>query len=116
MVWRLQRIASVLMALASTAAFDFTEEAFECEHAAAHLEACCAGLELYSDLCQHDTGCDADAIPELSIDESTCVQRLACEDLVAQGICNQAAEDLTDPTTFYYDPAHGYPTRSALCP
>jgi hypothetical protein len=77
----------------------FRQDVIWCEEAASHLQECCGGtFDPHQIECRHyyrrDTGCNQDTIqrtdPAFTIDESNCLRKAACEEIVANKMCSRA--------------------------
>lgn len=76
----------------------FRDDVIGCEEAAAHLESCCPGLVLGSNVCtfsyEHNSGCGSETndyvYPAFTDSERSCILARSCADLVAGGICERA--------------------------
>jgi hypothetical protein len=69
----------------------FNEQAFECENAVAHLEACCRTFTAASSLCPQPFSCGGEASIELSTAESACIKDLDCSAVRSRGLCAKAS-------------------------
>ncbi len=67
-----------------------------CENAVAHLERCCTGFHPDEAYCTYTEGCGA-AYPTITEDDSKCLVRMGCGEIVAAGICERAI-DAVPPT------------------
>ncbi len=70
-----------------------------CENAVALLERCCSGFHPDSSYCSYVEGCGT-VHPTITEDDSECIVRLSCADIVSAGICARALNAIppTDTT------------------
>ena len=77
----------------------FRQDVIWCEEAASHLEECCGGtFDPHQIECRHyyrkDTGCDQTTIqrtdPAFTTDESNCLRKAPCGEIVANKMCARA--------------------------
>lgn len=90
--WAQVRLVSLCVALVALFhCADFRESEFECEHAVAHLEACCGRFDTGDpDFCRYidGGGCGNDQEPALSVGESLCIQNASCESIQRSSLCD----------------------------
>ena len=67
------------------------EDEIECEHAMAHLGACCPDFAVEADVCDYDDGCGTTSLTVLSIDQSECIQDTSCEEIEELDLCARVA-------------------------
>ena len=68
------------------------QDVLDCEDAVAHLAACCPGFVNSTISCVYDhEGCSSQD-PQLTLDESQCISRASCADLVASDVCGRAQQ------------------------
>jgi hypothetical protein len=114
---------------------NFRESVFVCEEALGQLEECCSSFETSKVRCQYysyeDRGCEGYADvknerPALDIEESRCILRASCEELVRNNVCARA-QAATAERYRYYNPGSGgvssgsqskteVETQPAVCP
>lgn len=101
-------LLAFLIALGPALCGDIRQDEFPCEEAVAHLKECCPEVSKDDYLCDYGEGCDGEVHqrPALSVEESNCIRELACDALVAKGVCARAA-----PL-----PARGGTANGAVCP
>jgi hypothetical protein len=66
------------------------EDELLCEEAAAHLASCCPGFDAGALGCTYSTGCGTTTYPALGIDQSKCINRENCGQLVSTSVCERA--------------------------
>ncbi len=64
---------------------------FDCENAVAHLAQCCPGFDARTVQCSYSSGCST-YYPALDPAQSDCIRGASCETLVAEGVCERAAQ------------------------
>lgn len=70
--------------------YGLREDELRCEEAVAHLLDCCPGFDPQSVSCTYSTGCGTH-LPELTIEESRCIDRTTCATILGSNICQRAA-------------------------
>lgn len=88
------RLTLLWLALSALGSNDFSEQAFECESAAAHLFDCCPEAYIPENACWHDTESCADGpVPVFSTHTSQCLQERSCDELRAN-VCPELTPEL----------------------
>ena len=64
-----------------------------CENAVARLDRCCSGFHTDSSYCTYSDGCGV-TYPTITEADSDCIVGLSCEQIVAAGVCERAANAL----------------------
>jgi hypothetical protein len=88
-------IVAVVLGLA-VSCNGFREDEIECEQAVVHLRECCPDLNIKTLDCSYEEHLDcSDTVtsreyPALALDDSRCVQKKSCDQLVASGACGRA--------------------------
>ena len=87
-------VVGVVLGLAVSCS-GFREDEIECEQAVVRLRDCCPGFDTrkvdcsYSDQLDCSDNVTGRTYPALSIDDSQCVQRKSCADLIADEACTR---------------------------
>jgi len=96
----------------------FREDEIECEQAVVHLRECCPGFRASAVSCTYSDHVDCSdnltsrEYPALNLEESECLQRKSCADLVSTGACTRAQE--AKPVIIEVD-GGGRPIPSSVC-
>lgn len=83
-----------VLGIASTGATldGFRQDEVVCEEAAQRLITCCGAAYSAPNLeCSYESGCGTTQYPAIDQATSECIQSSTCDDLVAHGVCQRAA-------------------------
>ncbi len=69
----------------SAETLEIDEQELECEQAVAHVNECCPGFDPHRFNC---TFIACESHPNLSIDESRCIEGKSCDEIRARGLCD----------------------------
>jgi hypothetical protein len=97
-----------------------TQQELDCEEAVSVLQSCCPGFDGSPLVCTYSPsqGCEGSSTyPAISEDDSACIRRETCSQLVRTGVCTRAqqARAYTQTTNSYGDTS-GTATPPSVCP
>lgn len=85
-------VVAILAVVYGACGSKLRSDEFLCEEAYVHLQQCCPGFQTDGNYCTYDPGCGTQQFPALDDQESECIRRLSCDQLVSSGVCGRAQE------------------------
>jgi hypothetical protein len=68
------------------------QDELDCEEAVSVLEGCCPDFAGSSVQCVETDSCNGATYPAISEDDSACIRRESCAELVSSGVCQRAQQ------------------------
>jgi hypothetical protein len=90
------------------------EDEIECEHAMAHLAACCPEFAVEEGVCNYNDGCGTTRLTVLTVDTSECIQERSCDEIEELDLCARVAQ-LAQPV-IRDTASSGAATQALVCP